>query len=310
MIVLRRISREPLVHFLLLGMALFAVSGYVHRGRGGPESSSQIALTLDELRQLDISFESQWRRPPTPGEFNNLIEDKVQEEILYREGLAMGLDKNDTIVKRRMAQKVRFLAEDVATAHEPTSAELKVWYYDGKNRERFTLPGRITFRHVYFSPDTRGQRAYDDAIETLARVAGEPEDSKVAPLQADRFMFSRYYADRSSEQLAKDFGPQFAQAILKIKPGSWQGPIESGYGWHLVYVESFTPGRIPAFEEAESDVKMAWLADQKAHAWEKTYQEIRARYAVLLPQPPDDGSARASTPAPPTKEVRAGREPL
>jgi peptidyl-prolyl cis-trans isomerase C len=308
---LRRISREPLVHFLLLGIALFAVYGYVHRGRGGVESSRQIALTLDDLRQLDMYFESQWQRPPTAGEFNSLIEDKIQEEILYREGLAMGLDKDDTIVRRRMAQKVRFLAEDVGGAREPTTDELKAWYYSAKTSERFALPARITFRHVYFSPDTRGPRAHDDAADALAKVAGGPEDSKAVPLHADRFMFQDYYADRSSEQLAKDFGPRFAQAILNVKPGSWQGPIESGYGWHLVYVESFTPGRIPAFEEAESDVRIAWLADQKAQAWQKAYQDMRSRYMVLLPGPPDEKGVRASAPAA-RKEVptSSGEGPL
>ena len=293
---LRQVAREPLSHFLLLGMVLFAVYGYMHRGRGGPEPSRQIALTLDELRQLDMYFESQWQRPPTAGEFNSLVEDKIQEEILYREGLAMGLDKDDTIVKRRMAQKVQFLAEDVAAAREPTTAELKAWYY-GKNSDKFALSGRITFRHVYFSPDTRGPRAHDDAVAALASVAGKPADSKAAPLQADHFMFQDYYADRSSEQLARDFGPQFAQAVVKVKPGSWQGPIESGYGWHLVYVESFTPGRIPAFEEVESDVKTAWLGEQKEQAWRKAYQKMRAGYSVLLPGPPDQKSLRASAPA-------------
>ena len=308
---LRQLWREPLAHFLLLGMALFAAYGYMHRGRGGVESSRQIALTLDDLRQLDMYFVSQWQRPPTATEFNSMVEDKIQEEILYREGLAMGLDKDDTIVRRRMAQKVQFLAEDVAAAREPTTAELKAWYYSGKNSERFALPGRITFKHVYFSPDSRGRRAHDDAADALAKGAGQRKDSKAAPLHGDRFMFQDYYADRSSEQLAKDFGPQFAQAILKVKPGSWQGPIESGYGWHLVYVESMTPGRVPAFEETESDVKTAWLADQKAQAWHKAYQHMRARYTVLLPGPPDEKTVRASAPTP-RKEVptSSGEGPL
>jgi hypothetical protein len=295
----RRIVREPLLHFLLLGIALFAVYGYMHRGRGGVEPARQITLTLDDLRQLDMYFESQWQRPPTAGEFNSLIEDKIQEEVLYREGLAMGLDKDDTIVKRRMAQKVQFLAEDVAAAREPTTAELKTWYYGGKNSARFALPGRITFRHIYFSSDARGPRAHDDAVDALPKIAGEPEDSKEVSLLADRFMFRDYYADRSSEQLAKDFGPQFAQAIVKVKPGSWQGPIESGYGWHVVYVESFVAGRIPAFEEVESDVKTAWLDEQKRQAWRTAYQKMRANYSVVLPAPPEDNPARAA--APPAK---------
>src|SRR5262245_63614029 len=175
---LRRLFGEPLLHFLLLGLALFAADGYLHPARGGVESSRQIALTLDDLRQLNAYFESQWRRPPTPDEFSGMVENKVQEEILYREGLAMGLDKDDTIVKRRIAQKVQFLAEDVAAAHEPTTAELKAWY--AKNNQKFALPGRITFRHIYFSPDRRGRRAYDDAVDVLGKVAGEAEDSPVA----------------------------------------------------------------------------------------------------------------------------------
>ncbi len=301
--------REPLLHFLVLGVALFAVDGYVHRGRGGVESSKEIALTLDDLRQLDIYFESQWRRAPTPEEFSRLVENKVQEEVLYREALAMGLDKDDTIVKRRMAQKMQFLAEDVAAAHEPTTVELKTWY--AKNSERFALPSRATFRHLYFSFDRRGQRARDDAVEALAKISGQPEDSKVASSLADPFMFQDYYGDRASEQLAKEFGPTFARRLFQLKPGSWQGPIESGYGWHLVWIESITPGRIPDFEEVEPDVKTAWLADQKEQAWRKAYEAMRAKYTVLLPAPPDKESTPAPAP-PPRKEIPApsGEGPL
>jgi hypothetical protein len=152
-LILKRSLREPLLHFLLLGLALFAVYGYMHRGRGGVESSKQILLTMDDLRQMNVYFESQWHRPPTQQEFEGMVEDKVHEEVLYREGLAMGLDKDDTIVKRRMAQRIQFLAEDVAAAHEPSTAEHKTWYE--KNTDKFALPSRISFRHLYFSPDKR-----------------------------------------------------------------------------------------------------------------------------------------------------------
>lgn len=283
--------RDPLLQFLLLGAAMFAANTWLNHDRGGVEVSRQIALTLDDLRQIDLAFQSQWRRQPTADEFKAMVDDKVQEEILYREGLAMGLDKDDTIVKRRMAQKLQFLAEDVASAHEPTAAELKTWFE--RNSQKFGLPGRITFRHVYFSPDNRGQRARDDAVDALRKVTGEPEDSKAAALKADRFMFQEFYADRSSDQLAKEFGPQFTQAMFRVKPGSWQGPVESGYGWHLVFVESLTPGRIPALEEIESDVKTAWLGEQKQQAWRTAYQKMRANYTVLLPRPPENQTARA-----------------
>jgi hypothetical protein len=307
--VLKRWLREPLLHFLVLGALLFAAYTYINRGRGGVELSKEIVVSLDDLRQMDIYFESQWHRQPTPAEFQAMVEDKVREEILYREALAMGLDKDDTIVKRRMAQKMQFLAEDVATAHEPSTDELKAWF--DKNKDKFALPSRYSFRHLYFSPDKRGKNAHDDAAKVLAEIAGQPEDSKLAVSNADRFMFQDYYRDRTPEALAKEFGPQFAVALEKLKPGSWQGPVESGYGWHLLYVDTVIPGRIPAFEEIEPDVKIAWLGEQKATAWQKAYAEMRAKYILLLPAPSDKDATQAPLP-PPKKQVPApsGEGPL
>ena len=298
----KRWLREPLLHFLLIGVVLFALYAYTNRGRIGIESPRQIVLSLDELRTMTAYFESQWHRPPTPQEFQAMVEDKIKEEVLYREGLAMGLDKGDTIVKRRMAQKMQFLAEDVAAAHEPSTAELKTWFE--KNTDKFALPSRYSFRHIYFSPDKRGKNAHDDAVKALARVAGQPEDSPLIPSVADRFMFQAYYGDRTPSAIAKEFGPQFAVALEKLKPGSWQGPIESGFGWHLVFVDTVIPGRVPVFEEVESDVKTAWLGEQKAQAWQKAYQTMRAKYTVLLPAPPDKQTAAAPAP-PPKREIPA-----
>jgi peptidyl-prolyl cis-trans isomerase C len=296
----KRWLREPLLHFLVIGLLLFGVYAYTNRGRIGIESPRQIVLSLDELRTMAAYFESQWNRPPTPQEFQAMVEDKIKEEVLYREGLAMGLDKDDTIVKRRMAQKMQFLAEDVGAAHEPSIPELKTWFE--KNADKFALPSRYGFRHVYFSPDKRGTKAYNDAAQTLARIAGQPEDSPLIPSVADRFMFQDYYGDRTPSAIAKEFGPQFAVALEKLKPGSWQGPIESGYGWHLVFVDTVIPGRIPAFEEVQSEVKTAWLSEQKAQAWQKAYQTMRVKYTVLLPAPPDKQTASAPA-RPPKKEI-------
>jgi hypothetical protein len=294
--VLKRWLREPLVHFLLLGLVVFGIYAYINRGRGGVESSKQIAVSLDDLRLMETYFESQWHRPPTPQEFQSMVEDKVREEVLYREGLAMGLDKDDTIVKRRMAQKMQFLAEDVAAAHEPSTDELKAWF--DKNKDKFALPSRYSFRHLYFSPDKRSKSAQEDAAKALAKIASQPENSELAASLGDQFMFQDYYGDRTPEAISKEFGLQFAVALEKLKPGSWQGPVESGYGWHLVYVDTVTPGGIPAFEEMGRDVKTAWLGEQKAQAWQKAYAEMRAKYTVLLPAPPDKEAAQVPAPAP------------
>jgi hypothetical protein len=299
--------REPLLHFLVLGLALFVVNAFMNRGRGGVEPSRQIALTLDDLRQMTLYFESQWRRPPTPEEFGRLVEEKVREEVLYREGLAMGLDKDDTIVKRRLAQKLQFLSEDVATAHEPDTAVLQAWYE--QHRDEFALPGRITFRQLYFSPDGRGAHARADAEAALAKLARQPVDAPIAVSLGDSFMLQDYYGDRTSTQLAKDFGPAFAQTVFRLKPGSWQGPVESGFGWHLVFVDSFVPGRSPDFEEIEPDVKTAWLSQQKAEAWQKAYDAMRAKYAVLLPAPPAEESGPPASPPPTDVPAPSGEGP-
>ena len=290
---MKRFLREPLVHFLLSGALLFGVYGYLERGPGRAELSRQIRLTTDDLSQMVLVFRSQWRRDPTPEELQALVEDKVHEEILYREAIALGIDKDDTIVKRRMAQKMQFLAEDVAAAREPAPDELLIWYES--NRDQFAFPPRVSFRHLYFSPDRRGAHARDDAAAALTRLVGQPEDSNLAATLADAFMFQEYYRDRAPEFLGKEFGPNFALAVTKLPPGSWQGPVESGFGWHLVFVDTLIPGRLPAFEEVEADVKSAWLAQQKARAWQKAYQEMRARYTVLLPAPARNASADGDT---------------
>jgi len=285
-----RLLHEPLVHFLLIGGLLFAIHGLTPAGSAAPAASREIRLSYDELGQLLVLFKSQWRREPTAEEFNRLVEDKVQSEVLYREALAMGLDRNDEIVKRRMAQKMQFLAEDVAAAREPTPMELRAWYE--KNSASFAQPPRVSFRHLYFSPDRRGARAREDAAQALAKLVGQPQDAKIAASLADPFMFQNHYRDRAPEFLGKEFGPQFARAVATLPPASWQGPVESGFGWHLVFVDTVIPGRVPAFEEIESDVRTAWLAEQKALGWRKAYKEMRAKYTVLLPSPPDPTSAQ------------------
>ena len=282
---MKHFLREPLVHFLLIGGALFGIHGFTRGSPTAVPQSRQIQLTLDDISQLVVLFQSQWRREPTPEELGRMVEIKVEEEILYREALAMGLDKDDTIVKRRMAQKMQFLAEDVAAAREPTTAELKEWYE--QNRDKFAHPARLSFRHLYFSPDRRGESARGDAVKALARLADQPEDSRLAATLADPFMFQDYYRDRAPEYLGKEFGPGFALAVATLPTGSWQGPIESGFGWHLVFVDTLIPGRIPAFEEVEPEVKTAWLGEQKEQAMRKAYEAMRARYTVLVPATPE-----------------------
>jgi peptidyl-prolyl cis-trans isomerase C len=279
---IRRLLRDPLLQFLLIGLGLFGGYRLLNPTPDQREQPSRIELTADDLQQIRIAWLAQGRPAPNSAEMQNLVDARVREEILYREALALGLDKADTIVKRRMAQKMEFLFEDVAALREPTADELQTWFE--KNAERFTLPARATFRHLYFSPDRRGVRAHDDAVRALGKLAGTSADSPDAAALADRFMFQDYYADRAFDDVAKAFGPPFAQALFRSTPGAWAGPIQSGYGWHLVWVESMTPARVPGLEEVESEVKTGWIEDQRAETRARAFDAMRARYEVVLPK--------------------------
>jgi peptidyl-prolyl cis-trans isomerase C len=209
------------------------------------------------------------------------LESRIREEILYREALALGLDKEDTIVKRRMAQKMEFLAEDLSGLRQVSREELRAWFKS--SAQQFAYPPRISFRHLYFSFDKHGGKTQKAAAEALKKMAGRPPDPFEATALADSFMFQDYYADRPPDQVGRVFGGSFATSLFELRPGAWQGPIESGYGWHLVFVDSLTPGRVPEFEEVEADVKSAWVADQRADFKRKAYEAMRARYEIVLP---------------------------
>jgi hypothetical protein len=278
----RRWLREPLVHFLVAAMALFVVYRAMNPQGESAEPSNQIVLTADDLDQLRIVWLAQGRPAPTPAQLRNLVELKVREEILYREALALGLDKDDTIVKRRLAQKMEFLAEDLSGIEEPPTEELNRWFE--VNAQRFALPARVSFRHLYFSFDRRGEYTQEAAKAALAALAGKPRDASDSATLADPFMFQDTYGDRSFAQMAALFGPQFAEALFALKPGSWQGPIKSGYGWHLIWIDSLSPSRIPTFEEVQPAVKSEWVADQREQAKRKRFDAMRARYQVILPE--------------------------
>ncbi len=281
-IAIGRWLREPLLQFLLAGLLLFVVYHQVGPRSGAPDPDGRIELTADDLRQIEIAWLAQGREPLSPEQLRHLVEARVREEILYREALALGLDEGDTIVRRRLAQKMEFLFEDVAALRDPTAEELRAWFE--KNAERFMLPARATFRHLYFSPDRRGARARDDAARALAKLSGEPVDGPAAAALTDPFMFQDYYGDRSFDEIVRTFGPDFARALFELPSGAWSGPIESGYGWHLVWVDSITPARVPAFEDVEAEVRREWIEGQRAEIRERAFEGIRARYEVVLPE--------------------------
>jgi hypothetical protein len=276
---IRRWLREPLLHFLFAGAVVFAVYELLNPAGGRIDRADQITLTQDDLRQLAVHWLAQGRSPPTTALMRELVEERVREEILSREAVALGLDKGDEIIKRRLVQKMNFLAQDLAALQTPSDADLAEWY--AQNSDRFALPPRASFRHLYFSFDRPGARERSGAV--LDQIAGKPADAPEVAGVADPFMFQDYYAERTPEQVAREFGPPFAKALFQLKPGAWQGPIQSGYGWHLVFIDAIEPRRVPAFEEVEPKVKSAWLDQKQREIKRTTFDAMRARYTVIIP---------------------------
>jgi peptidyl-prolyl cis-trans isomerase C len=278
----RWLLREPLVHFLLIGAVLFA--GYTWLTPSSTEASSnRIEFTADDVKQLQVTWMAQWQRLPTPDELQGLIETRIRQEVLYREALTMGLDQNDEIIKRRLAQKMEFLAEDISGIGTPSSEELKAWFE--KNSARFALPGRLTFRHIYFSPDKRSNRARPDAETALKMLSAKPA-AESEPVTGDRFVDQNSFADSSLEQVIRVFGTKFSESLFKLtSAGSWQGPLESGLGWHLVWIETISPGRIPSFEEVDPEqLKMEWTTEQREATKRKAFADVRQRYEIVIPK--------------------------
>lgn len=199
---LRRWLREPLLHFLLIGAAVFAAYAALDRDPGAQKGQRRIVVTEDDLSQMTIATLAQGRPAPTIEQMRHLLEAKIREEVLYREALAMGLDKDDIIVKRRMLQKMDFLAEDLSDLREPSREELAAWFKN--NAQRFAYPPRISFRHLYFSFDKHGAKTAEAAAAVLKQIAGKPADLPDATALANPFMFQDYYADRSPDQFWLD----------------------------------------------------------------------------------------------------------
>ena len=272
--------REPLVHFLALGAGLFLLFDVV--GEREDNRADRVVVSAAQVELLAEGFAGTWQRPPTAQELEGLVEDHVREEIYYREALAMGLDRDDVIVRRRMRQKLEFLADDMLAAVEPTEEELRGFL--AENPETFRVASRVTFEHIYFSRDRRGDAAAADARRLLQRLEAGAGGLDVAEL-GDRPPVPRKYTDAPADKLASRFGSAFVEQLPALPEGRWAGPIESGYGLHLMRIRDRQPGRVPAFEEVREAVEREWRAAERQEASEAFYQGLRQRYEVIVEGP-------------------------
>ena len=276
----QRHLREPLVHFLLAGGVLLVLSALFGQSFGVGGSSNRIEVTADRIQQLRETWTRQRGAPPTGRELDRLIEDFIREEVLYREAIASGLDQGDTIVRRRLAQKVEFLAQSVASTVEPSDAELQAFLDDDPERYRF--PEQVGFSHVYFSGSNRGAGAEAAARGALARLASGAVAAAEAAQLGDRFMLQYEYPPQSRDQIRDLFGPRFAGRLFELPVDEWSGPVLSSYGMHVVRIRQRIPSRLPGLEEVRGRVLLD-LNEQRLRSAADTYYEgLRRRFEIVV----------------------------
>jgi hypothetical protein len=275
---LKRILKEPLLHFLLLGALLFIAYGVMQKpGRSGEQG--EIVITQGQIEHLATGFAKAWRRPPTPEEMAGLVRDRVQEEVYSREAIAMGLDKDDTVIRRRLRQKLEFVSEDIVAQAEPTEADLNA--YLTAHADAFRIEPRFSFSQVYLSPQKRGSHLERDAAQLLAQLNRAGANADTSAL-GDALMLEQQFAAVPATEVAKLFGEKFAAKLGGLTPGQWQGPVESGYGVHLVLVSERVDGGLPALADVRDAVRREWSNAQRLQANEKFYQQLLKRYTVTI----------------------------
>lgn len=273
----RSLLRQPLFQFLVLGVVLFGL--YAIFGQKQEAESKEIVITNQQIALLATMWEKQWRRPPTPQEMQGLVESFIREEVLYREALAMGLDRDDTVVRRRLAQKIEFLAQDLATQGEPGDAELRTFF--AENSERFEIPATVTFTHVYLNLDERSEAVFDDADRILGALRAGADPNQ----QGDRFMLQSRYVGLDRQGVARNFGSQFADSIFALTSDDWEGPVQSGYGLHLVRIEGREEAYLPPFEEVRLRVRDEFISNRRREVDELFYQRLREGYTITIEEP-------------------------
>jgi parvulin-like peptidyl-prolyl cis-trans isomerase-like protein len=274
---LKRLLGEPLVHFLVLGGLIFA--GYGWLDRNGEVAPGRIVVSQGQLESMMVGFTRTWQRPPTPEEWEGLIGDRVREEVYFREAMALGLDRDDTIIRRRLRQKMEFISEDMATQAQPTDAELGA--HLAAHPDLFGVERRFTFTHVFLNPEKHGDSLARDAARLLAQLNQTGTGAEAQAL-GDPFLLEHQFAAVPASEVDKQFGKGFAAKLDGIPTGQWQGPVESGYGVHLVLVGERTPGQLPALADVRDAVRREWDSARRKEANEKFYQDLLKRYTVTI----------------------------
>lgn len=266
---LPRLLQEPLLHFLGLGALLFGLYSIVQDG--APRADKEIVLSRDQVQSLQAQFQRVWQRPPTAAELQGLLDSWVREEVFYREGLAMGLDRDDPVVRRRVSQKFEFIG-DAATPAPPSTADLQAWL--DTHADKYQVETRYSLSQVFFDAARHGDKL-DAEVAGARRAlnAGSALDGDPTPLPPA-------IDEAPAAQLKHVFGQQFTEALVGLPVGSWQGPLHSSFGLHLVRLTAVQPGRPLGLDEAREQIERDFLQARASEANSARYAKLRASYTL------------------------------
>jgi len=273
---MRKIFREPLVHFIILGMLLFI--GHSIWQTHVSKSDYTIIVSPEEMERQATIFASENRRQPTDEDLQALLFAYVEEQALMREAGRMGLGSDDTIIRRRLAQKMRFMIEDVDAPQEPDETTLNAWFKDNINK--FVKPETRSFSHIYFSPEKHGKNLKIN-VDKVMKIVNEAEWKTLG----DPFMLKREFKGLSTIDINRLFGAQFAAGVFNAQTTGWQGPIDSAFGRHLVRIDATTSKITPELGDVRAQVIRAWQDETQREINTKRLKELINKYKVVIEEP-------------------------
>jgi len=276
---LRDLLKKPAVHVVFLGL-IVAAAILLAKGPPVTDASKRVVITGADLLQQRAAFMRTWQREPTAEELRGALEKHIRQEVLYREALTRGYDRDDLVVRRAMQQKMEFLAASQAMQKPPTEEEIEAFF--ALRQERYRLPAVLSFSQIYLSADQRGAGVEQAAIDLLAEVRSADPNPEALVSLGDPIMLDNFYAGQTERDVAAAFGELFAEALVRLPVGEWQGPVSSGYGLHLVKVIEREESRVPEWREVANRVISDVEFEAKAAARDQLYQEIAQNYEVYL----------------------------
>jgi hypothetical protein len=284
---------EPLLHFLVIGALIFIVFSVVNKEEISLDGK-KIVVSSGDIERLSANWSKKWNRPPTENELQGLIDSYIREEVYYREALALGLDQDDTILRRRLMQKMEFLSNDLAELNTPDQAALNAYFLE--HNDKYELPARVSFTHIYFSFDKRGRQVFKDAANVLDEIQAASSPVVRAPELGDPFMLQYDFTLETPFEVARLFGQDFAELLFLLETSGWQGPIESGYGLHLVWINEKIDARMPELASVIDKVRTDWMFEQRQKTNKAIYERFRERYEIVIEKMPDQPVKMTSEP--------------